>query len=108
MIEDKKNPENQNSIQMNVDQDKIESKYTDAVFINFNPFGYSFDFAQSVPQLKMFKIIQRVSMSPQHAKALVQALQNQVLAYEKQFGEITLTAAMQEQANKQPIGFDTK
>lgn len=95
-----------NQIQLNIDPDKIESRYSDAVFINHNPFGFTFDFAQNIPQMKMMKIIHRVSSSPQHTKAFLNVLTAQVKNYEKQFGEITLTPAMQEQATKKPIGFD--
>lgn len=99
-------PLTEQTIQLNIDQDKIESRYSDAVFINFNPFGYTMDFAQNIPQMKIMKIIQRISMSPQHAKALALTLQNQIAIYEKQFGQIPLTPAMQEQAGKNPIGFN--
>lgn len=99
-------PSSEQIIQLNIDPDKIESRYSDAVFINFNPFGFTLDFAQNIPQMKIMKIIQRISFSPQHAKALALTLQNQILQYEKQFGQIPLTPAMQEQTAKNPIGFN--
>ena len=97
-----------NQIQLNIDPDKIEAKYSDAAFINHNPFGFTFDFAQNIPQLKMMKIISRISFSPQHTKAFLQALTTQIKSYEAKFGEIQITAAMQAEADKPPIGFDTK
>ena len=104
MTQDQNQP--QNKIQLNVDPDKIESKYSDSAFINHNPFGFTFDFAQNIPQLKMLKIISRVSMSPQHTKALWNALGVQLKAYEQKFGEIKVTTAMQEEVDKSPLGFD--
>lgn len=93
------------SINVNIDPQKIESIYSDAAFINHNPFGFTFDFGQSIPQLKMLKIVARVSLSPQHAKALLGAISGQIKAYEDKFGEINVTPAMQEQVNKGGIGF---
>ncbi len=95
-------------VQINVDPDKIQAQYSDSAFINHNPFGFVFDFAQNIPQMKMLKIISRVAVSPQHAKALLGALQGQVRAYEQKHGEIIITPAMQAQAEKKPIGFDVE
>lgn len=101
---DKSNSENK--ININIDPDKLESKYSDAVFVNFNPFGFTFDFAQNLPQMKMMKVLSRVSFSPQHTKAFLQVLINQVKTYEQKFGEIKITPDMQAQADKNPIGFN--
>jgi hypothetical protein len=86
----------------------LESKYSDSVFVNFNPFGFTFDFAQNIPQMKMIKILSRISFSPQHTKAFLNVLQGQVKAYESKFGVIDVTPDMQEQATKNPIGFNTE
>jgi len=91
-------------IQINIDQDKLETKYSDITFITISPFGFTFDFGQNIPQMRMIKISSRVSMSPQHAKAFLGLLQKNVENYEKQFGVINITSAMQEQIDKS-IGF---
>ena len=91
-------------IQVNIDKDKIESKYSDLVFVSTNPMGLTFDFGQNIPQMKIIKVIQRISMSPQHAKAFLNLLKQNIDNYEKQFGSINITSAMQEQVNKD-IGF---
>jgi len=95
-------------IQMNIDPDKIAAQYSDSAFINHNPFGFVFDFAQNIPPMKMLKIVSRIAVSPQHAKAFLGALQSQIKAYEAQHGEIKLSAAMQAEADKKPIGFDVE
>jgi len=100
-------PTKKPGININVDPDKLESKYSDSVFINFSPFGFTFDFAQNIPQMKIVKVLSRVSFSPQHTKAFLNVLQNQVKNYENKFGEINITPDMQQQADKHPIGFDT-
>ena len=100
------NDPKEKSLQVNIDPDKLEAKYSDAVFINHNPFGFTFDFAQHLPQMNMMKIISRLSISPQHAKALFNALGAQIKQYESHFGVINLTAAMEEHNPKTPLGFN--
>jgi len=106
-MNDQPQPKKQ-KIQINVDPDKIAAQYSDSAFINHNHFGFVFDFAQNIPQMKMLKIISRIAMSPQHAKALLGALQGQVRAYEQKHGVINVTPAMQAEAEKKPIGFDVE
>ena len=96
---------NGQQIQVNIDQDKIDAKYCDQVMITHNPFGFSFDFAQQIPQMRMLKILARISMSPEHAKAFSEALNENLRKYEENFGEIVLTKKMKEQATPGKIGF---
>ncbi len=101
-----KNDPQAKSLQVNIDPEKLEAKYSDAVFINHNPFGFTFDFAQHIPQMNMMKIINRLSVSPQHAKAIFNALGTQIKQYENKFGTIVFTAAMEEHNQKSPLGFN--
>lgn len=91
-------------IQINLDQTKLESHYSDIAFISMNPMGLTFDFGQNIPQMNMVKIVTRLSVSPQHAKALLNLLKQNIDNYERQFGEIKMTQPMQEQQNSN-IGF---
>lgn len=97
---------NNQQIQINIDQDKIEAKYSDQAMISHNPFGFTLDFAQQIPQMNMMKILSRVAMSPEHAKAFAEALSENVKKYEDSFGEIELTKKMKaEAAQSKQIGF---
>lgn len=101
----KMNNQNNNQIQINIDQDKIEAKYADQVMISHNPFGFTFDFAQQISPMNMIKILSRVAMSPEHAKAFGGALMDNLSKYEKQFGEIKISAQVKEEATNKKIGF---
>jgi hypothetical protein len=91
---------------INIDPDKIEAKYCDQTLITHNAFGFTMDFAQQIPQMKMIKILSRVAMSPEHAKAFLEALAGNVKMYEDKFGEIELSKKMRDQAlNPSKIGF---
>jgi len=93
-------------VNVNIDQDKIEAKYSDQALISHNPFGFTFDFAQQIPQMHILKILARVAMSPQHAKAFMEALMENVKKYEEKFGEVELTKKMRDEAiNTSKIGF---
>lgn len=96
----------QPQININIDPDKIEAKYCDQAFISHNPFGFTIDFAQQIPQLNTIKIFSRVAMSPQHAKAFLEVFAENIKTYEKTFGSIELTKQMKDHAKPQkPIGF---
>jgi len=97
---------NGQQVQVNIDQDKIDAKYCDQAMISHNPFGFTLDFAQQIPQMRMIKILSRVAMSPEHAKAFLEALTENVKKYEEKFGEIELTKKMRDEAiNPKKIGF---
>lgn len=98
--------DNQNQININIDQDKIEAKYADQALISHNPFGVTIDFAQQIPQLKQIKILSRIAMSPEHAKAFLEALTQNISNYETKFGKINITTQMRDEVEKQQkIGF---
>lgn len=94
-------------INLNVDADKIEARYCDQVMMNMNPFGFTFDFVQQIPQMKAAKVLSRVAMSPEHTKVFAEMLQAALKQYEANFGEIKLTSKMKEEAKKQ-IGFQAE
>ncbi len=97
---------NEQKININIDPDKIESKYTDAAFVNVNAFGFNIDFGQQLPQMNSLKILSRISMSPQHAKIFSQIMTGNVKHYEEKFGKIEISPQVQKEAEKsQGIGF---
>lgn len=95
---------NNNQINLNIDQDKIDAKYCDQVMLNTAPFGLTLDFIQQIPQMKTARVLSRIAMSPQHAKIFSELLTNSIKDYEKNFGEIKLTTKMKEESQR-PIGF---
>ena len=98
---------NQEQINLNVDQDKIDAKFCDQVLVNTGAFGITFDFVQQIPQMKTARILSRIAMSPQHAKIFSEILTGSVKQYEENFGEIKLTTKMKDEAGRQ-VGFRPK
>jgi hypothetical protein len=72
------------------------SAYCNSAQIVVSFFDFNFDFNQTVPvqaeegelPAVSTNLVQRIVMSPQHAKAFLNALQQNVDHYERQFGQI--------------------
>jgi len=91
---------NQQALKFEIPEDKKEISYSNQALITNDPMGFVFDFAQSSPQFGFGKIVGRIGMSPQHAKAFLQALEARIVQYEKDFGSISLTPKMVEKIGK--------
>ena len=79
-----------------IEKEKIieEAKYSDTVRVSHTFASFIFDFGYFIPphsgeEPKIF-IHSRIYMSPQHAKLLLKALQDNIKKYEQMFGEIKL------------------
>lgn len=68
----------------------LNSVYANVAFISHTPAEMILDFAQVMPRMPKGKVMSRVIMSPMHAKALLNALTQNIANYEKQFGEIVI------------------
>lgn len=84
--------ENKNQRQLNID---IPEELAGGVYSNFVIIGHSqsefvADFVSMLPALTKPKVCARVILSPQHAKRLLMALQENVRKYEAAFGTIPI------------------
>ncbi len=65
--------------------------YSNTVRISHTPFEFVMDFGRTTPdEQDLIRIVSRIVMSPQHTKAFLQALEENVRRYEAQFGPINL------------------
>lgn len=76
-----------------IEEKAITGIYSDVVRVINNPYTFIIDFAQLIPPVSenenpLIKIHTRIIMSPQHAKALLKALEDNIKKWEKTFGEI--------------------
>ena len=85
----------ENPMNMNLDLDpRIASgSYSNLAIISHSRSEFILDFASTLPGLPGPKISNRVIMSPEHAKRLLNALLENVGKYESQFGPIMLEGA---------------
>ncbi|MFA5866496.1 MAG: DUF3467 domain-containing protein [Actinomycetota bacterium] len=88
---------------INIDMGSVEPVYSNMVNIIHGPFDFTVNFLQVSPPTG--KVATRVMMSPQHAKAFLNALADNIRKYENTHGEIKL-AAPQPGLNEPKIGFN--
>lgn len=85
---DNKN-EQQNQVQIQLKPEVADGQYANLAMINHSSSEFVIDFAHTLP-IAPPQIFSRVIMAPEHAKRLLFALQENLLRYEKEFGEIKL------------------
>lgn len=88
-MENNQNPV-QNPLQVELGPEQAEGIYSNLVFITHSNSEVILDFARALPGLPRAKVYARVILTPQHAKSLLQALEQNLKTYEGQFGPIKL------------------
>jgi len=98
------NPQGQmpQQIQVEVGEKEAEGTYSNIVFIAHSPSEVILDFARVLPGLPKARVHARVIMTPQHAKSLLLALEQNLKNYEAQFGAVKLPG---EQDPPKGLGF---
>lgn len=80
----------QNQIQVDLSEREAEGIYSNVVFIAHSPSEVILDFARALPGLPKAKVYARIILTPQHAKSLLNALEQNLKTLEAQFGAIKL------------------
>jgi hypothetical protein len=65
-----------------------EGSYSNLAIINHSPSEFVLDFIQMMPGVPKAKVKSRIILTPQHAKRLMKALNENILKFEDQHGEI--------------------
>lgn len=100
-MENNQNPL-QSPLQVELSPEHAEGIYSNLVLIAHSPSEVILDFARALPGLPKAKVYARVILTPQHAKSLLQALDQNLRTYEGQFGPIKLQG---EPARGKELGF---
>ncbi|MCS6989974.1 MAG: DUF3467 domain-containing protein [Chloroherpetonaceae bacterium] len=95
----------QQPIQINIEVDDktAEGAYSNFAIINHTPAEFIVDFTTLLPGMQRAKVHSRIVMTPQHAKSLLLALQDNVAKYEATFGAIKMMN--EPPATLAPMGF---
>lgn len=88
MADESKKPKNQVNIEL--PEDVAEGVYANLAIISHSQSEFVVDFIRMVPNVPKAKVKSRVILTPQHAKRLLAALQDNVVKFEKQFGQINM------------------
>ena len=94
----------QQPIEVDLGQAEAEGIYSNLVFIAHSASEVILDFARALPGLPKAKVYARVILTPQHAKSLLMALEQNLKNYENQFGVIKVPG---EQQQKKELGFNS-
>lgn len=97
--EEKKAPDNQINIELS--EEVAEGVYANLAMIAHSNSEFVVDFIRMMPGVPKAKVKSRIILTPEHAKRLLLALQDNVQKYEQNFGPIQRT----DEAPKFPMNF---
>lgn len=80
----------QNQIQIELTEDVAQGSYANLAVITHSSSEFVLDFIRIVPGVPKAKVKSRVILSPEHAKRLLLALNDNINQYEKIHGKINL------------------
>lgn len=80
----------QQGLQIDLKPEIAKGVYANLALITHSSSDFVFDFATMLPGMPKPEVSARVVMAPEHAKRLIQALQENLYNYEQQFGKITI------------------
>lgn len=81
---------NDNKLDIEISHDIAKGTYSNLAIITHSHSEFILDFATVLPGLQKAAVSNRLVMTPEHAKRLLLALQDNVQKYESQFGTIAL------------------
>ena len=93
-MEDNNKKKEQGQFQMRIDPIEEQGTYSNLALITHSSSDVILDFACVLPGMPQPQIKSRVIMAPEHAKRLLQALQDNIANYEQAFGKIRLSEEM--------------
>ncbi len=79
----------ENQVNIELTEEVAMGVYSNLAIITHSPSEFVCDFIQMMPGVPKGKVRSRVIMTPQNAKRLLNALQDNLSKYEQHFGEIT-------------------
>ena len=102
---DEQEQQQQGQQQLNIElpEDVAEGIYSNLAIISYSHSEFIADFIRMVPNVQKSKVKARVILTPQHAKRLLKALNDNIQKYESQYGKID----MPEQSQFPPMSFNT-
>ena len=77
-------------LQVEMDDAVAEGVYANLAVMSHSSSEFVIDFLRLMPGVPKAKVKSRIVMTPEHAKRLLIAMQDNVRRYESQFGEIHL------------------
>jgi len=89
MDKKKQQPVNPNQMEIELSEEEATGTYSNLVMITHSQSEFILDFISIMPGLPKAKVVKRMVVTPDHAKRLANALQENVSRFEKENGEIS-------------------
>jgi len=86
----KKEEKKGQQINIELGEKEAEGIYSNLAIITHSPAEFIIDFTRVVPGAPKAKVHSRIITTPQHAKMLLKALQDNITKFENKFGEINI------------------
>lgn len=99
----KENTSKQRKLNIELDEVTAQGQYSNLAVVNHSPSEFVIDFVNIMPGAPKSKVKSRIILTPQHAKRLVRALNDNIGRFEEQYGEIKDYG--QKSSPSYPIGF---
>lgn len=80
----------ENQLQLDLSPEIARGVYSNFAIISHSHAEFIMDLSATLPGLDKAQVVSRVILAPEHAKRLMLALQDNVMRYEKEFGQIPL------------------
>lgn len=80
---------NSGKMEIELKEDEATGTYSNLVMITHSPSEFILDFIAVMPGLPKAKVVKRMILTPDHAKRLANALNDNVGRYEKEHGTIS-------------------
>ncbi len=77
-------------ISIELGENEAQGIYSNLAIITHSPAEFIIDFTRVVPGVPKAKVQARIITTPQHAKMLLNALNDNIVKYEARFGEIKI------------------
>jgi len=88
MSEKNKKTLNSNQMEIELNEKEAAGTYSNLVMVTHSQSEFVLDFISIMPGVPKAKVVKRMVVTPDHAKRLANALQENVSRFEKEHGEI--------------------
>lgn len=89
MDDQKKQSKKQKQLEINLPDSESQGTYSNLVMITHSPSEFILDFIAVMPGVPKAKVVKRMILTPDHAKRLSDALNENVRRFEEEHGTIT-------------------
>ncbi|MCF8302981.1 MAG: DUF3467 domain-containing protein [Bacteroidales bacterium] len=87
-MEEPKKDKKQNQMNVELNDEMAEGTYSNLAIITHSHSEFILDFIKMMPGVPKAKVKSRIILTPQHAKRLMKALQDNINKYEQVHGEV--------------------